>query len=182
VNEKTLLSEIDNATRRLADQAIIDQKREMLDNIYPLLKLIIGGQSKLRRDFDERLGLCEDAVADMITGADDRIHERLATRIHITVDFGVQICECLVKRATEKHPLSPDEVLLMQTFRDSAAVMLQMVDDVFVSADEGDEEDDDGSEQPGDGDGRGGNERSAVQATTEEEEENEEQDGAANAG
>lgn len=148
MNAKTIATEIDAATSRLADAAVIDQKQEMIGNIYPLLKMLTQSQVKLEQDTEERIGLCEDAVAEMISGADDRIHDRLATRIQTTVAIAAQICEYATKDATTENPPPDELMLLIQTFRDSAAVMMQMVDEVLVDDDDEDGLDDENEEKP----------------------------------
>lgn len=151
--------------KRLADQVIVDPKAELLGNLYPLVRLALINQAKVEKDLLERLNLCEEAVAEIITNSEDRIHDRLAGRIQATVDIGMEICKEVASRATPESPLDPKLILLIGAYRDSSGVLLQMVEDVLVTEeDEDDEEADDGS----DGDdrdsrrpGSGGDERQA---------------------
>ncbi|MHC4175889.1 MAG: hypothetical protein ACYSWU_00170 [Planctomycetota bacterium] len=143
---ETIQTEIDASISRLSNAAIIDQKAEFLGNVYPLLKLLAQSQAKLEKNVNERLDLCEGAVAEMITGSDDRIHQRLAARIQTTVALGMQLCEYATKGASPENPPEPELMMLIQTFRDSAAVMIQMVDDVLVEEEDEEEEEPDGSD------------------------------------
>lgn len=174
MNTKTLLSEIETATSRLRETAIVDYKQELAENIYPLLQLVVRNQQRSRKDIEERIALCEDTIAELMTGTEDRIHERLAGRIQATVELGLQAIALVATKATAEHPLEPDFLLAAQAYRDSAGVLMQMVEDVLVTDDDDDTDDeeeephDDGhSEHRHDGRGRvgsGGDQRAPVKA------------------
>lgn len=146
MNPQTILTEVDQSMARLTEAAVIDQKRELLGNLYPLLKLTVEAVRDTQKNLFERMELMEDTLAEVIAGSESRIQPRLAKRIHAALSIGNDIVATLAGMHADQEKFKdfalPDELLmLMNAYQSAMMTAAGMVNDVTVEViDEEDEE------------------------------------------
>lgn len=138
-----LLEEIDNQLRRLKDQAIVDYKKELLVNCYPIIRMLVENQVELK----DRLDLAEGAIAEALTHMESQILPDLAAQIQMALAIGLEVCKGVGALKTEL----PEE--LRATIEAYARAAQQVVSDVSeVTLVAIDDDDLDGAAAPPDGD------------------------------
>lgn len=136
----TILAEIDSATTRLINAAVVDQKKEFVSNVYPLLKLLTESAGHRFADLFARMSLLEEVVTEFISGAESMILPELAARIQATFAIGLKLCD---EAIAGDGGVDPQLAILVEAFRASAKIAVQAVADVTAEEIEGDEDDDD---------------------------------------
>ena len=77
-----LIGEIERQQERIKKPStIVDVKKELADNIYPLLRLAIESMATLDGDLRERITLAEGVIAEYLTSQESMLLPELAARI-----------------------------------------------------------------------------------------------------
>jgi cytochrome P450 len=156
MDPKMIQTELDASMQRLTDAAVIDQKRELLGNLYPLLKLVVQSLASLKEDLYERVELAEDALAEVIAGSESRIQPRLAKRIHMALNIGQDLVTTLAAMHADQEQfkdfqLTDNLLTIMSAYQQATMTAQGMVIDVTIEVvNEEDIEDDE--EETSDGD------------------------------
>ena len=139
-----LLEEIDNQMRRLTTAAVVDYKKELLANNYPIMRMLaelVVVQSARIDEVNARLDLAEGAIAEALTHMDSQILPELAAQIQMTLALGLQVGKLTTELkfwAEPKMPNMPDELrATIHAFEQAAkqvsdevgAVTLEAIDD-----------------------------------------------------
>ncbi len=148
---ETLLAEIDGATERLVNAAVVDQKKEFVSNVYPLLRLLTESAGHRFADLFSRMNLLEEVIGDFLTGSESMILPELAARIQATFAIGLKLCEEVdaahrsAVRSDPEHPATDRSAtqiaVLIEAYRASAQIAVTEVAE--VTAEEIDEDDED---------------------------------------
>ena len=143
---ETVIQEIDHATARLEQAAIVDQKRELLDNAYPLLKLVVENLGVRQLETVQRLDEVEAAVAEYLTSQESMILPELAAQIQTVLALAMTFCDtvnaCEVwgkTEATRAKKMPEDLRNQMVILKRAAGEVRDLVDEVTL-VDEGAEE------------------------------------------
>ena len=123
-NPDILLEEIDNQMRRLKDQAVVDYKKELLANNYPIIKML----AEIVVQQNERLDLAEGAIAEALTHMDSQILPELAAALQMTLALGLQVCKSVNELEVWGEHKMPDDLRATIHAYDQAAK--QMSDDI----------------------------------------------------
>lgn len=151
-----LIAEIDSATERLVGAPVVDQKREFVSNVYPLLRLLAesaGGRINL---LFERLDGVELAVAEYLTGQESMILPELASRIQVALGLGFHLADAIEKMFAATHQalvdsgqelpegaldIPPDIANLIVAVRQVGNEVSREIDDVTAESVDDDEPD-----------------------------------------
>jgi len=161
---QTLLHEIDQLAERVRATKIIDPKKEISDNLIPLMRMLAestgAGMIQLAQavesygqhlaDHAARLDDLEGGVAELAEASDSLIQPDLAAAIDEVLALGLQVCSA-VEGALEA--IDNDALpALVSRYRDSVADLRAEIDDVTIDGadDDDDNEDDSDSEPPKD--------------------------------
>ena len=136
-----IISEIDSAASRLVASAVVDQKKEFAQNVYPLLRLLTESAGARIEDLAGRLQLLEDVMGEFLTAGESMVLPDLAARIQATFAIGLKLCDEVDARMGATLP--PEVAVLVSAYRESAAIAVQAVADVTAEEIEEIEEDDD---------------------------------------
>jgi hypothetical protein len=145
MDPKLILTEVDASMTRLTQAAIVDQKKELLGNLYPLLKLTVQALNSQRAEMEERIVEVEDVLAEVIAGAESRIQPRLAKRIHMALSIGGDLVAKLAAMHADEEQFKgfqlPDEILMtMQAYQQAMITAAGMVGDVTIEVLDDEEE------------------------------------------
>lgn len=130
-----LVAEIDRARERLNAAPIIDQKLEFVNNVYPLLKLIVQSHGI-------RLDQAEGALGELIQGSESLIQPDDAVRIQGTLALGLELAAAVLANADAIPDFPNVEKLtaLARAYHEAAAITAQAVEEfTFYDEDEDDE-------------------------------------------
>jgi hypothetical protein len=155
-----LIVEIDRAAENLAQAPVVDQKREFVSNVYPLLRLMAETMGLRQHVLLERVDGIELAVAEYLTGQESMILPELATRIHVAIGLGMHLADAVenmfaatheqlraqsketgVELPDEAYEIPQDIATYIVAFRTSAAEVTQLVEDVTAETVEDEDED-----------------------------------------
>jgi len=137
---ETLIAEFDRARERLAAAPIIDQKLEFVNNIYPLLKLIVQSHGT-------RLDQTEGALGELIQGTESMIQPDDAARIQGTIALGIELATAVLARTDREVQADGDEeklIALARGYHEAATITAQIVEEFTIYED--DDEDDEDNE------------------------------------
>jgi len=154
---ETLIHEIDAAITRLKDAAVIDQKKELTENIYPLLRMqtltftaLISGVAE-QCDvnliaFGERLEEVDSAIAEYITAQESVILPDLASRIQAVFALADSFCDAVSTSDKWKGGGIPKQLASMiEMLRSEVFSARKAVDSVTIE--EEDNKEDSGASQ-----------------------------------
>jgi hypothetical protein len=128
---RVVLEEIDNQMRRLKDQGVVDYKKELLANNYPIIRML----TELLIEQRDRLEMAEGAIAEALTHMDSQILPELAAGIQMTLALGIQICQDVMKLEVWSEHKMPDELrATIQAFDRAAKQLSDDVSDVTLEA------------------------------------------------
>jgi hypothetical protein len=119
-----LLEEINNQMNRLKDLAVVDYKKELLANNYPIIKML----AEIVVTQNERLDLAEGAIAEALTHMDSQILPELGAAIQMTLALGLQVCKSVNELGVWGEYPMPDE--LRATIQAYERASKQLSDDV----------------------------------------------------
>ncbi|MDX1421558.1 MAG: hypothetical protein R3322_00370 [Kiloniellales bacterium] len=142
----TILSEIDRAQKVIAGAAVIDPKKELENNVYPLLRFIAAAIAQSASEQGDRVQAVEDAVAEYLSGGESILLPMLAGRIQGTLGIGATLCEMIRKLDvwTADAPMPTELANMVGAFEHAATVCSEMVEDVTIEDATDDDSDDDG--------------------------------------
>jgi hypothetical protein len=123
---QVLLEEIDNQMRRLKDQAVVDYKKELLANNYPIVRML----AEIVVTQNERLDVAEAAIAEALTHMDSQILPELAASIQMTLALGMQVGKAVSELEVWNETKMPEE--LRATIHAFEQAAKQVSDDVSV--------------------------------------------------
>ena len=131
-----LLGEIERQQARVKKPAtIIDLKKELADNVYPLLRLAIESMAALDGDLRERVTLAEGVIAEYLTSQESMVLPELAARIQGTFAIGMQLCdvaEGLAENLDSEIPALKDLATLIGAYREAATTTQHLVEEVTL--------------------------------------------------
>ena len=131
-----LLEEIDNQIRRLKDQAVVDYKKELLANSYPIIKML----AEIVVTQNERLDLAEGAIAEALTHMDSQILPEMAAAIQMTLALGLQVCKTVTElEVWGEHKMPEDLRATIHAYDQAAKQMSDDVSNVTLEAVDDDE-------------------------------------------
>jgi hypothetical protein len=136
---EVLVSEIERAQQRLSDAPIIDQKKEFVDNVYPLLKLIVQSHGV-------RLDQAEGALGELIQGSESIITPELGDRIRGSLALGIELATAVLATTNAGHD-DNKLVALARAYHEAATITTQVVEE-YTMYDDDDEDDDEGESEP----------------------------------
>lgn len=156
-----LLDEVDRAVDRINKAAVVDPRRELVDNLYPLLRLVVEttGHALIAHeraiiDTAQRMEDAEAAIAELATSGDSMILPELAATIDDVLALGLQLCGQALEVADElaETPYDGERVnkvrVLVEAYRASVDRLRGEIDAVTVM-DEDDNEGDDNDDDSG---------------------------------
>jgi hypothetical protein len=159
---ETLLAEIRGANQRLADQAVVDPKKELVHNVYPLIELLAQVYNEQFTDVHERLDLAEGAVAEYLTQQESMVLPDLAETLQTVFALALKLCAEVVQ---EPQPATVPK--LAATCRDRIVKAQQLVADVTLVEEPDDDDGDDDDDDDNDDDDAGDATPAAAEATKE---------------
>ena len=128
-----LLKEIDRAKARLEKAPIVDQKKEFLTNVYPLMRIIAetcGGR------LDEQ----ENALENLLGSSEPIITPELSVRMIATYRMGMELALDLLK---DTPPTSEELSAKARAFHEAATIMIELVEEFTIEIVEDDDDDED---------------------------------------
>lgn len=149
----SLLAEIDHAIERLNKVAVIDPKKELTDNVYPLVRMVAESVGQVLLEhvqhfgaIDQRIEVAEGAIAELATAGDSLVLPDLAGRIDETLSIGLQVCAA-VEQYIENEAGDGTDVLraAVKKYRESVSDLRDELDDVTVDTDDEPEDEKEGS-------------------------------------
>jgi hypothetical protein len=126
-----LLQEIESERQRVSDKAIIDPKKELAGNVYPMLARVV-------ELIGQRLGETEEVVAAYLEGEDSLIQPDLGIQILGVFDLTKQLCAAILADPTYA-PLQKGAEQLAVLVHETA----ETVDSFVLDEDDDDDEDED---------------------------------------
>jgi hypothetical protein len=148
-----LIPEIDHARQRLAKAAKdVDLRRELVDNVYPLLHMIteMAGQALMAQE--ERVSNAEIAIAELASVGDSIVLPELAESIDAVLAIGLRLCESVTALVGEEGgPNTTVETAdalraLVKSYREGVDELRAEIDDVTVEDLDADAEPDEPAE------------------------------------
>jgi hypothetical protein len=139
-----ILKEIDLAVRRLHDAPAIEPKRELMDNVYPLLHVIVASSGVQMAESVQRLDEVEAAIAEYLTSQESMILPDLGARIQTVLALAQTFCDSVESAGVWGDDLVelPDELRLqIELLRGSCKEVSELVDEVTLVAEDLDESD-----------------------------------------
>jgi hypothetical protein len=128
MNPATLISEIAAATERLVASPVVDQKKEFVSNVYPVLQLLAQRQGASEAYVLGRLELIEATISEYLGGQESMILPELA-------DIGLKLCDGL--EALMKTVEIPEELAVSMTaYRSAARVAMERIAEVVAEVEE----------------------------------------------
>lgn len=155
---EVLLDEIARQEKRVKNESlIIETRKELATNIYPLLRMtvesILGAQSQVLAEILQRLELAEGVIAEYLSSQESVILPELAVRLHATLAIGLELCDRaetllagLPDAAFEDQAVATERdslVTLLGGFREAAKVSQELIQEVELEEIPGDDEGDD---------------------------------------
>lgn len=126
-----LLEEVDNQMRRLKDQAVVDYKKELLANNYPIIRML----AEIVVAQNERLDLAEGAIAEALTHMDSQILPELGASIQMTLALGVKICQDVTElEVWGEYPMPEELRVTMRAFEKASRQLSDDVSNVTLEA------------------------------------------------
>jgi hypothetical protein len=143
-----LIEEIDNQMRRLKDQAVVDYKKELLANCYPILRMLAEQTVEQRG----RIEVAEAAIAEALTQMESQLLPELSAALQMTLALGVKVCQDTRNLFEPGGPYSEDDLspelratidaferAAGQVSQDVAEVTLEAIDEDDLDADDEDD-------------------------------------------
>lgn len=136
MDPQTILSELDAAVTRLESQPIIDAKKELGSNVYPLLRLTVETLTLRDQNIRQRVALAENVIAEYLSAQESMILPELAEHIVTAFGVGAKVCEEVEKIADLPKVVTK----LIEAYRKISASAVQQVADVTLEEVDEDEE------------------------------------------
>jgi len=142
-----LLSEIDNQMRRLKDQSIVDYKKELLANNYPILRML----AERIVEHEDRLDIAEAAIAEALANTESQILPELSGSILMSLALGMKVCADVKElKVWGEYPMPPDLRATINAYEraakivsdEVASVTLEAIDEDDLDGDYDEDEDD----------------------------------------
>lgn len=147
----SVIGEIEQAIIRLRNLAVVsDVRSELMNNVYPLMRLQADMVGNLLADVAERLAVAEVSIAELATMGESMILPDLAAQIDDVLAIGLALCveverdaELTSELERAKHRIKLGE--LVERYRNASGALRGELDAVTVEheGDEGDEGDTD---------------------------------------
>lgn len=133
-----LIHEIDRASSAAKSAAIIDPKKEFVDNVYPLIRMVAEACGEVMIEHETRLGTAETAIAEMATMGDSIVLPELAHEIDVVLALGLQLCSA-VEDGVDLEAVGK----ICPRYRGAVEALRAELDDVTVETDDDTEEESD---------------------------------------
>lgn len=147
----SLIAEIDHTTARVAATAALDAKRELVDNTYPLIKMVVEGVGTALLEHEQRLGAFDQiaaamaqrideldgAIAELVSETESILQPDLASEIDEVLSAGLRLAsgvEELVAKFADADS-NPDTAGAAEEVRKLVAEYRSSVDELRDSLD-----------------------------------------------
>lgn len=91
-----LMQEILRTHQRLTQQAVVDPKKEIADNVYPLLQLMTETFGTMILDTHQRLEIAEASIAEYLTAQESMILPELAADIQLVLALAMDLADSVL--------------------------------------------------------------------------------------
>jgi hypothetical protein len=145
-----LLPEIDRALARARNAKSLDARRELCDNVYPLVRMLAEMMGGGFVALEKRIATAEAAIGELATMGDSMILPELAGRIDAVLALGLRLC-ALVEDLDEERLAARVEAIskTARKYQKSVNNLRKELDAVTVDEDEDEDEDDEEDTSPG---------------------------------
>jgi hypothetical protein len=89
----SLAEEAARAHERARAQTVLDPRAEIVDNLYPLLRMMLESSGEVLVDHEQRLALAEATIAELALSSDSMLLPDLAGAIDEVLMLGLQVCQ-----------------------------------------------------------------------------------------